>query len=300
MKASPDKLNPLTSPWPFAKWGVDVVGSMSVGKGGRKFLVVVVDYFTKWAEAEALAAITTTNITSFLWKSVVCRFGIPHAFVTDNGKQFDYEPFRKWCSKLRIRNYYASVLYPKANGQVEATNKTLVKTLKKKLDKKKGAWVEYVPEVLWSYRTTRRTPTGETPFSLTYGAEAVIPVEVGSPSFRVAYYNPGLNDEKAKVYLDLLQEKRDDAQVTWAAYQNRTARYFNKQVVPRKFQLRDWVLRKVSLMTKDPTEGKMGPKWEGPYKVVGCHQKGAYRLMTETGKILPRSWNAEHLKKYYM
>jgi len=122
----------------------------------------------------------------------------------------------------------------------------------------------------------------------------VIPVEVGSPSFREAYYNPGLNDEKDKVYLDLLQEKRDDAQVTWAA------RYFNKQVVPKKFQLRDWVLRKVSLMTKDPTEGKMGPKWEGPYKVVGCHRKGAYRLMTETGKILLRSWNAEHLKKYYM
>jgi hypothetical protein len=71
-------------------------------EGGRKFLVVVVDYFTKWAEAEALAAITTTNITSFLWKSVVCRFGIPHAFVTDNGKQFDCEPFRRWCSKLRI------------------------------------------------------------------------------------------------------------------------------------------------------------------------------------------------------
>jgi hypothetical protein len=71
-------------------------------------------------------------------------------------------------------------------------------------------------------------------------------------------------------------------------------------VVPRKFQLGDWVLRKVSLMTKDLTEGKMGPKWEGPYKVVGCHQKRAYRLMTETGKILPRSWNAEHLKKYYM
>jgi transposase InsO family protein len=210
---------------------------MPVRKGGWKFLVVAVDYFTKWAEAEALAAITTANIITFLWKSVVCRFGIPHAFVTDNGKHFDCEPFRKWCSELCIRNHYASVLSPKANGQVEAANKTLVKTLKKKLDKKKGAWVEYVLEVLWSYRTTRRTPTGETPFSLTYGTEAVIPVEVGSPSFRVAHYNPGLNDEKAKVHLDLLQEKRDDAHVTWAAYHNRTARYFNKQVVPRKFQL---------------------------------------------------------------
>jgi hypothetical protein len=157
----------------------------------------------------------------------------------------------------------------KGERQVEATNKTLVRTLKKRLDKKKGAWVEYISEVLWSYRTIRRTPIGETLFSLTYGAEAVIPVEVGFPSFRVAYYNQGLNDEKAKVYLDLLQEKREDTQVTWAAYQNRTARYFNKQVVAKKFKLGDWVLKKVSLMTKDPTEGKMGPKWEGPYKVIG-------------------------------
>jgi len=266
MKASPEKLNPLTSPWPFAKWGVDIVSPMPVGKGGRKFIVVAVDCFTKWAEAEALAAITTTNITSFLWKSVVCRFGIPHALVTDNGKQFDCEPFRKWCSELRIRNYYASVLYPKANGQVEATNKTLVKTLKKKLDKKKWAWVEYVPEVLWSYQTTRRTPTGETPFSHTYGVEAVIPVEVGSPSFRVAYYDPRLNDEKAKVCLDLLQEKRDDAQVTWAAYHNRTARYFNKRVVPRKFQLGDWVLRKVSLMTKIRRKAKWDPNGKAPIR----------------------------------
>jgi hypothetical protein len=75
---------------------------MPVGKGGRKFLVVAVDYLTKWAEVEALAAITTTNITSFLWKSVVCRFGIPHAFVINNGKQFNCEPFRRWCSELRI------------------------------------------------------------------------------------------------------------------------------------------------------------------------------------------------------
>jgi uncharacterized protein (UPF0371 family) len=77
---------------------------------------------------------------------------------------------------------------------------------------------------------------------------------------------------------DLLQEKRDDAQVTWATYQGRTTRYFNKTVDPKKFQVEDWVLRKVSLMTKDATEGKLAPKWEDPYQVVKCHEKGAYHL----------------------
>ncbi|XP_062147745.1 uncharacterized protein LOC133856706 [Alnus glutinosa] len=81
---------------------VDIVGPMPLGKGRRKFFLVAVDYFTKWAEAEAFATITTANVIKFLWSSVVCRFGIPHAFVTDNGKQFDCGPFRKWCAELQI------------------------------------------------------------------------------------------------------------------------------------------------------------------------------------------------------
>jgi transposase InsO family protein len=159
---------------------------MSSGKGKKRFLVVAVDYLTKWAEAKALATVTASNVINFLWRSVVCRFGIPYAFVTDNGAQFEEKPFRSWCAKLGIRNHYSTPMYPKSNGQVEATNKTLVGTLKKKLHRRKGLWVEYVSEVLWSYRTTARTPTRETPFSLAYGTEAVIPVKIGSPSYSVS------------------------------------------------------------------------------------------------------------------
>jgi len=160
MKQPPEKLIPITSPWPFAKWGVDIVGPMPPGKGGRKFLLVAVDYFTKWAEAEALATITTANVVKFLWTSVICRFGIPHAFVTDNGKQFDCEPFQKWCAELHIRNYYSTPIYPPANGQVEATNKTLLRTLKKKLGRKKGAWAEYVPRCFGPTAPQHALPPG--------------------------------------------------------------------------------------------------------------------------------------------
>jgi hypothetical protein len=116
----------------------------------------------------------------------------------------------------------------------------------------------------------------------------------------VSHYNPGLNKEGIKLNLDLLQERRDEAHVTWAAYQDRAARYFNKTVNPWKFQLGDWVLRKVSPITKDPTEGKLRPQWEGPYKVIRCHDKGAYHLIDTTGRELSRAWNAEHFKKYFM
>ena len=119
------------------QWGIDLVGPMPTGKGGCRFVAVAIDYFTKWAEAEALATITTGNKRNFLWKSIICRYGILHAFVTDNGKQFYCEPFQKWCTELHIHNYFSSPRHPQANGQVEATNKTLMKTLKKKLDDKK-------------------------------------------------------------------------------------------------------------------------------------------------------------------
>jgi len=101
-----------------------------------------------------LATITIGNIRNFLWKSVMCRYGIPHAFVIDNYKQFDYDSFQQCCAELRIQNYFSTLMHPQANRQVEATKKTLRTTLKKKLEDKKGAWVDFLPEVLWSYKTT--------------------------------------------------------------------------------------------------------------------------------------------------
>lgn len=121
---------------------------MPPGKRNKRFVVVTVDYLTKWAKAEALAAITTKNVIKFLWKSIVCRFGIPYSMVTDNGKQFDCDRFREWCAELGIRKSFSTPVFPKSNGQVEATNKTLIRVLKKKLGREKGAKVEYLPEVL--------------------------------------------------------------------------------------------------------------------------------------------------------
>jgi hypothetical protein len=298
-KQPPEELSSVSSPWPFSQWGVDIVGPLPRGKGGVRFAVVAVDYFTKWVEVEPLVNITAKSIERFLWKNVVCRYGVPHAFITDNGKQFDCEPFRKWCNELHIRNYFSSPGHPQANGQVEATNKTIFKILKKKLGDRKGDWADDLPEVLWAYRTTRRTPTEETPYALTFRTEAIIPAELGSQSPRVESYKAETNDEGLKLHLDLLQEKRDHAQITMSAYQERTARYFNKKVKPQKFEVGDLVLRKVTLATKDPTEGKLAPSWEGPYKVVSCQRPGAYYLEDLTGKILPRPWNAEHLRRYF-
>ena len=151
-----------------------------------KFLIVGIDYFTKWVEVEALATITERNIQSFFWWNIICRYGIPRVLVSDNGKQFNNSAFREFCSELGIKNHYSSPAHPQANRQVKVTNWSLLKIIKTRLEGEKGIWPNKLPSVLWAYRTTARTPTGETPFRLAYGSEVVIPakVEIGRASCR--------------------------------------------------------------------------------------------------------------------
>ena len=180
-----EPLTSITSPWPFQQWGLDILGPLPLGKGQCKFIIVAVDYFTKWAEADPLATITEQKIHNFVWRAIICRFGIPRALVSDNGKQFDNAKFRYFCVELRIKNYYPSPAHPQSNGQAEVTIKTLKAALKTKLENLKGKWVEYLPKVLWAYRATQKSATRETPFSLAFGTEAVAPVEVGIKSPRI-------------------------------------------------------------------------------------------------------------------
>ena len=108
---------------------------------------------------------------------------------------------------MGIKNRYSTPAYPQGNGQAEAVNKVIVNGLKKRLDDAKGRWVEELPHVLWTYRTTPRKSTGETPFSMTYGAEVVIPLESGFPTMKSGGFTPYGNEELLKRNLDLIEER---------------------------------------------------------------------------------------------
>ena len=112
-----EPLTSVTSPWLFQQWGLDILGPLPIGKGQCKFIIVAVDYFTKWAEAEPLATITEQKIRNFVWRSIICRFGILRALVSDNIKKFDNAKFRDFCAELGIKNYYSSPAHPQSNGQ---------------------------------------------------------------------------------------------------------------------------------------------------------------------------------------
>uniref|UniRef100_A0A2N9FNY5 Integrase catalytic domain-containing protein n=1 Tax=Fagus sylvatica TaxID=28930 RepID=A0A2N9FNY5_FAGSY len=271
-----EEITPITSPWPFAQWGLDIMGPFPVGTKQAKFLVVAIDYFTKWVEAEPLATISEKNVKGFVWKAVICRFGIPRVLISDNGKQFDNGPFRELCSQLNIKNHYSSPRHPQANGQVESF------------------------QVCCGHTEPPSEPRPmKLPSSSPSAQKAVIPVEIGLTTLRTTFHKEEENEGQLRLNLDLLDETRERAARRIALYQGKMARYYNTKVKLRRFEIGDWVLRKVTQATKDPSQGKLGPNWEGPYKIIQYYRRGTYHLEDRHGKRLPHPWNAEHLKKYY-
>ncbi|GFS40490.1 hypothetical protein Acr_00g0068850 [Actinidia rufa] len=190
-------LSPLTSPWPFAQWGMDIVGVLPRAPGNKRFLLVATDYFTKWVETEPLAQIRETDVIRFIRGNIISRFGIPRAFVSDNGTQFVGSKVKSLLEQLKIEFYNSTPSYPQCNGQAEASNKTILNGIKKRLEKAKGRWVDELANVLWAYRTTPRKATNETPYSLAFGFEAVIPLEVGLPTIRTAAYKTHLTTTRS-------------------------------------------------------------------------------------------------------
>ena len=125
---------------------------------------------------------------------------------------------------------FSAVAHPKANGQVEAVNKIIKLILKKRLEKARGKWVDELPTAIWACRTTHKSATDHTPFTLAYGTEAVIPMELEVPSHRVTYYDPKTNQNLLLESLDFVDEKREEANLRATAYRHRVARYYNEKV----------------------------------------------------------------------
>ncbi|XP_025674231.1 uncharacterized protein [Arachis hypogaea] len=293
-QAAPHQLSTISAERPFGTWGIDLVGLFPTAPGQLRYLIVAIDYYTKWIEAEPLASITATQCRKFFWRQIITRFGIPEVVISDNGTQFSDKKFREFLEGLHISHRFSSVEHPQTNGQVESANKIIVKGLKKRLDEAKGIWADELGSVLWSYRTTPQTTTGETPFRLTYGVEAVIPVEIGDPSPRKTV---GGNDEEAE--RDLIDEERSIAHIKELALKQRISLRYNHSVIRREFAADDLVLRRNDIGPPTPGEGKLTPNWEGPYRIKAVIGKGAYKLERLNGNEIPRTWNAAKLRRYY-
>ncbi|GFS40182.1 hypothetical protein Acr_00g0066980 [Actinidia rufa] len=258
----------LTSPWPFAQWGMDIVGVLPRAPGNKRFLLATTDYFTKWVEAEPLAQIRETDVIRFIRGSILSRFGIPRAFVSNNGTQFVGSKVRSLLEQLKIEFYNSTPSYPQYNGQAETTNKTIMNGIKKRLEKAKGRWVD----------------------ELANG---------GLPTIRTEAYNTSHNNEVLARDLDLAEERRENALIRMADYQKQLAKSFNQKVQRREFEVGSLVLRKVVGNTKEPTDGKLAPNWEGPYKIIKLAARSSYYLEDAEAKEILRPWNSNNLQKYF-
>ena len=144
-----------------------------------------------------------------------------------------------------------------------------------------------------------KSATQETPFAMAFSTEVVAPIEFGLKSQRIEFASTEHNEEVLRLNLDLLEKKIEQVLKRIEDCHRKTARYYDQRVKPRSYKPDDLVLKKLLPARKDPTHGKLGPNWEGPYVVSHIIRLGNYELQTEEGKTLPHSWNTEHLKRFY-
>ncbi|XP_074323239.1 uncharacterized protein LOC141660175 [Apium graveolens] len=209
----------------------------------------------------------------------------------DNGSQFISDKIEAFCRKYNINLVKSTPRYPQANGQAEASNKVIINSLKTRLALHKGKWAEELSWVLWADRTTPKTSTWQTPYSLVYGTKAVLSNEVVMPTIRYRLSTYDANKHKMIHDIDTIDESREMTKIRMAIYQQKVTKSYTKNVHVRTFQVGDMVLRKVFQNTMDMSVGKFIEKWEGPYLIVVVVGRGAYQLSTMDGVQIPRSWN---------
>jgi hypothetical protein len=138
----PSSLTQLIQPtWPLQRWGLDLLGPLPPAQGNLRYVVVAVEYFSKWIEAKPLATITSVTVQKLFWQNIVCRFGVPKAITVDNGTQFDAEAFKEFCDQIGMKIHFVSVRHPESNGLVERANGIIVTGIMKLIfNQPRGKW----------------------------------------------------------------------------------------------------------------------------------------------------------------
>nr|ABF97190.1 retrotransposon protein, putative, Ty3-gypsy subclass [Oryza sativa Japonica Group] len=227
------ELQTIPLSWPFAIWGLDMVGPFKRAVGGYTHLFVAIDKFSKWIEAKPVITITADKARDF-FINIVHQFGVPNRIITDNGTQFTGGTFKDFCEDFGIKICYASMAHPMSNGQVERANSMILQGIKARVfDRLRpyaGKWVDQLPSVLWSLRTTPSRATGQSPFFLVYGAEAMLPSEVEFESLRFRNFNEEGYEEGRVDDINRLEEAREAALIQSTRYLQGLRRYHNRNV----------------------------------------------------------------------
>ncbi|XP_016648271.1 PREDICTED: uncharacterized protein K02A2.6-like [Prunus mume] len=275
----PTLLQDMRTPWPFHTWGLDLIGTIHPPFDSYIWIVTATEYFTK--------------------------FGIPYKIITDNGTPFVNKQVNSMLSTYGVKHRHSTPYYPQGNGQAEATNKTLLRILSKMVYEYEGGWSVHLPDALWAYRTSPRSATGFSPYSLVYGSDAISLVEIIIPTARVSAVNDLEWDTKScldwrLLDFEVLDEKRAKAERRTALYHKAVAQAYNRTVKLQAFKQGDLALKFVEHVRRQVSgPSKFGPQWEGPFAVKEVYSNGYYHLVSVKEGTLTDPINGKWLKPYY-
>jgi transposase InsO family protein len=163
-------MNSIIKPWPFRGWGMDMINKINPPSSkGHQYILAITDYFTKWVEAIPMKTVTSKDVINFIREHVIHRFGIPQTIMIDGGSVFISEEFRKFIADVGIKLIRSSPYYAYANGQAKASNQSLIKLIKRKIDEHPRRWHEVLSEALWTHRISCHGATKTSPYHLVNG-----------------------------------------------------------------------------------------------------------------------------------
>ncbi|KAI5334297.1 hypothetical protein L3X38_024430 [Prunus dulcis] len=200
-------MNPVVKPWPFRGWAMDLIGKIYPASSQQHcFIIVATDYFTKWVEAKPIKTTTSQEIITFIEQQIIQRFGIPESITTDRGSSFISRDMLDMAEAFKFKLLQSTPYYAQANGQAESSNKVIINIIRKMLEKNPKQWHEKLSETLWAYRTSKREATGMTPYALTYGHDAILPMEIAVQSLRIAHQHHLTGEDYSQAMLLELEE----------------------------------------------------------------------------------------------
>lgn len=281
----------------FDVWGIDFMGPFPVSSG-NKYILVAVDYVSKWVEALACRTNDSRIVMQFLKKNIFSRFGTPRAIISDGGTHFCNRQFEALLSKYGVTHKVATPYHPQTSGQVEISNRELKRILEKTVGSCRKEWSNKLDDALWAYRTAFKTPIGMSPFRLLYGKGCHLPVELEHKAFwatKFLNFDVTVTGEDRLLQLNELEEFRLDAYENSKIYKEKTKRWHDQNIVNREFEPGQQVLLYNSRLKLMP--GKLRSRWSGPYTITQVFPYGTVEITsaaTGTFKV-----NGQRLKNYH-
>ncbi|KAG7564207.1 Integrase catalytic core [Arabidopsis suecica] len=287
--------NPILEVEIFDVWGIDFMGPFP-SSYGNKYILVAVDYVSKWVEAIA-SPTNDSRVVLKMFKTIIFqRFGIPRVVISDGGTHFINKVFENLLKKHGVKHKVATPYHPQTSGQVEISNREIKAILEKTVGITRKDWSAKLDDALWAYRTAFKTPIGTTPFNLLYGKSCHLPVELEYKAMwavKLLNFDIKTAEEKRLIQLNDLNEIRLEAYESSRIYKERTNSFHDKKIISRDFMVGDQVLLFNSRLRLFP--GKLKSRWSGPFRVTAVRPYGAITLAGKDGDF---TVNGQRLKRY--